>query len=459
MTQVQELARFVAKASWEAIADTTREQIKIRLLDALACAIGAQEGEPVRKVRAVVDQLDSRGRCTLIGGGTAAPDRAALYNSALIRYLDFNDNYLAKGETGHPSDNIAAILAAGECVNASGRDLVTAIAVAYQVQCRLCEMAPVRDHGFDHATQLAYSSAAGAAKILGLEADQTASAIALSGTALNSLRVTRTGALSHWKGLADPFTAAAALQLVLLARQGITAPMEVFEGNKGFMDAIAGRFKIDWAHEGMDRVQKTLLKKYNAETHSQTAIESVLQLRAEHKIDPAEVMRVEVRIFDVAHKIIGGGEEGDKARVGTKEEADHSLPYVLAVALLDGQVMTQQYRPERIQRPDVQDLLRKVFIYPDEAYSARFPDEMMAAVCILLRNGQRLEREIGSLEPPSWEWAQRKFGMLTNSYTSAEQCAAIVGVVANLERERVADLMTLLAAVKGPGHEMPRRAA
>jgi 2-methylcitrate dehydratase len=459
MTQVQNLARFVADASWEAISDKTRDQIKIRLLDSLACAIGAQNGEPARKIRAVAEELEGNGRCTLIAGGTAAPDRAALYNGALIRYLDFNDTYLAKGETAHPSDNIAAILAAGEYVNASGRELMTAIAVAYQVQCRLCDVAPVRARGFDHATHLAYSAAVGAAKVLGLDIHQIANAIALSGTALNSLRVTRTGTLSHWKGLAGPFAAAGALQLVLMARQGITAPLEVFEGNKGFMEVIAGHFEIDWIQENLDGVQRTLLKKYNAETHSQTAIEAVLQLRAEHKLEPAQVTRMDVRIFDVAHNIIGGGEEGDKTVVRTKEEADHSLPYVLAVALLDGQVMPQQYRPERILQQDVQELLRRVSIYPDKAYSARFPDAMMAHVCITLSNGQRVEREVGTFEHLSWEWAQQKFDLLASDYTSAEQRDAIVDVVANLERWPVADLMSLLAKVKGADSAIPRRAA
>jgi 2-methylcitrate dehydratase len=330
-----------------------RKQLKIRVLDSLACAIGAQEGGPVLATLAFLNELDRHGRCHLIGGGSTAPDRAALYNGALVRYLDFNDSYLAKGETCHPSDNIAAILAAGEYAGASGRDLLTAIAVAYQVQCRLSHVAPVRDRGFDHTTQLAYAAAAGISKVLGLNPKQTANAVALSGTALNALRVTRTGAPSHWKGLATPYAAASALQLALLARCGITGPLELFEGEKGFMGSIAGHFDLDWLHEDLERVQYTVLKKHNAEIHSQTAIEALLQLRDTHHIDPAQVARIDVEVFDVAHKIIGGGEEGDKTVVRTKEQADHSLPYVLAVALLDGQVMPQQYELERIVRPDI----------------------------------------------------------------------------------------------------------
>src|SRR5205823_2955193 len=148
--------------------------------------------------------------CTLIGRGSSAPDRAALYNGSLVRYLDFNDSYLAPGETCHPSDNLAPVLAACEYAHANGRALLTALAVAYEVQCRLSEMAPVRAQGFDHTVQGAYAIAAGVARSLDLDVRRTAHAIAIAGASLNALRVTRTGELSNWKGLAYPATASAA---------------------------------------------------------------------------------------------------------------------------------------------------------------------------------------------------------------------------------------------------------
>src|SRR5207253_7333018 len=109
--------------------------------------------------------------------------------------LDVHDSYFAPGETCHPSDNLAPVLAAAEYVDASGRELLVALAVAYQVQCRLSDEAPVRARGFDHTTQGAYAVAAGAAKALRLDQTATANAVAIAGTALNALRVTRTGAL------------------------------------------------------------------------------------------------------------------------------------------------------------------------------------------------------------------------------------------------------------------------
>ncbi len=232
-----------------------------------------------------------------------------------MRYLDFNDSFLAPGETCHPRDNLAPVLAAAEYARADGRTLLTALAVAYQVQYRLSEVAPVRAKGFDHTTQGAYAVAAGVSRALGLDQQRTANAIAIAGTSLNALRVTRTGALSHWKGLAYPATAFGATHAAFLAMRGITGPREVFEGNKGFIDAIAGPFEIDWQDEDLESVTGTILKKYNAEIHSQSAIEAMLELRAEHGLTADQVERIELDTFQVAFDIIGGGEEGDKCQV------------------------------------------------------------------------------------------------------------------------------------------------
>src|SRR5215469_14734872 len=183
MTCAENLAAFVCRSSYEDLSETAREQIKIRVLDSIGCALGAVEGEPVQILRRHIQEFAPQGKCTLIGGGTTAPDSAAFYNGALVRYLDFNDAYLAKSETCHPSDNLAAILTGAEYADASGRELMIALAIAYQVQCRLSDVAPVRDKGFDHTTQGSYSVAAGVAKVLGLDQQKVANAVAMSGTA------------------------------------------------------------------------------------------------------------------------------------------------------------------------------------------------------------------------------------------------------------------------------------
>jgi 2-methylcitrate dehydratase len=454
MTQSEQMAAFAVRASFSDLSREACEQLKIRVLDALGCALGALDGAPVRMVREQVDEFGGAPLASLIGGGLSAPDRAALYNGALIRYLDFNDSYLARGETCHPSDNLGAVLAAAEYARASGRDLLIALAVAYQVQCRLSDVAPVRDRGFDHTTQGAYAAAAGVSRALGLDAARAAHAIAISGTALNALRVTRTGALSHWKGLASAHTASGATQAAFLAMRGVTGPAEVFEGNKGFMETIAGRFEIDWAQENLERVRQTIVKKYNAEIHSQSAIEGLLELRAEHGFPAAEVEQIRVDIFDVAYRIIGGGEEGDKTVVRTKEEADHSLQYMLAAAILDGTVMPEQYAPDRILAADIQELLRRIRVRPDREFSERFPAEMCCRVTVELRGGRTLVREKRDYEgfhtrPMRWETVVEKFERLSAPHAAANLRNEIVNAVANLESIEAADLARLLEAAKG----------
>ncbi len=453
-TLAERMARFAVKATLDDLSDAARQQLKIRVLDALGCAIGAQDGAPVRLVRAQVDEFGSAGRehatATLIGGGRAAPDRAALYNTALVRYLDFNDSYLANGETCHPSDNLGAVLAAADYAEAHGRDFLAALATAYQVQCRLSDVAPVRDAGFDHVTQGAYAVAAGVTRALRLDAMRTANALAIAGTAFNALRVTRTGALSHWKGLAYPNLAGAVVRTTFLARRGVTGPLEVFEGEKGFMDAVAGVFELDWDAENLEAVRGTILKKYNAEIHSQSVLDAVLGLRERSHLAAAEIERVEIDVFDVAYRIIGGGEEGDKTIVRTKEQADHSLPWLVATALIDGQVMPEQYAPARINRPDVQALLRRVRVQPDPALSARFPAEMPCRVRVIRRDGSVASAQAADYpgfrtRGRTWRAARLKFDRLAAPYASQDIRDGIAETVAELENVPVRALTSLLA--------------
>lgn len=453
MSEVQELARFIGRARLQDLSQQALEQLKIRVLDTIGVAIGALDAAPMRAIRRLTDRMGGRPLAALVGGGRTAPDRAAFHNGALSRYLDFMDSYLAAGETCHPSDNLGAVLAAAETQAASGGDFLTALAVAYQVQTRLSDVAPVRNKGFDHTTQLAYAAAAGVSKALGLSLDQTANAIAISGTANNALRVTRTGALSHWKGLAAANTAMAATHAALLAADGITGPGAVFEGNKGFKETIAGPFEIDWSKEDLERVRLTIVKKYNAEIHSQSAIEAALEIRATPGFAANRVEAVAIKTFAVAHKIIGGGEEGDKRIVQTKEDADHSLPYMVAVALIDGEVEPQQYAPDRILASDVQELLRRVTVTPDPNMSAQFPHRMRAALEVRLTGGEVLRAARDDYpgfhtRPFDWAAARQKFDRLARPFTTTAERRALADVIATLDARPIAHLTVLLGRVR-----------
>ncbi len=452
MTEVQKLAAFTQQRSFNDLSPDAVKALKIRLLDSLGCAIGALQGAPIRRLKAQIDDFGGKPLVTLIGGGKTAPDRAAFFNSALVRYLDYNDSYLAKGETCHPSDNIGSVLAACEYADGDGKDFLTALAIAYQVQCRLSDAAPVRHKGFDHTVQGAYGAAAGAAYGLGLTAAQTANAIAIAATAYNALRVTRTGNLSNWKGLAYPSTGWTSTHSAFLAMRGMTGPEEVFEGNKGFKEAIAGDFAIDWSKENLERVNNTIIKKFNAEIHSQATLEGLIEMREAGHFKPEDITSIELNTFDVAFHIIGGGEEGGKKNISTKEEADHSLPYMMAAAILDGNVLPAQYRQERIVKDDIQTLLKKIEVKENPAYSDRFPEEEACDITINFANGEQLYIEKYDYEgfttrPASWQFIEQKFTNLSSPFTTPALRETIIDIVKNFEKHNVSALMAVLAKV------------
>jgi 2-methylcitrate dehydratase len=448
MNEVDRLATFVEDASFSDLSESAVEQLKMRIADSLGCAFGALKGEPILAIREHLKDFDQSDLCSLIGGGKSSPDRAAFYNGALVRYLDFNDSYLAKGESCHPSDNLGSVLAACEYAEGSGKDLLLSLAVAYQVQCRLSDAAPVRARGFDHTTQGSYAAAAAVSKGLGMDAAKTAHAISIAGTAFNALRVTRTGALSHWKGLAYPNTGFCATHAAFLAMRGITGPPAVFEGNKGFKESIAGDFSIDWSEEDLERVTRTALKRFNAEVHSQSTLEGAMELRG-RGLDPKHVKEIRIETFDVAYHIIGGGEEGDKKVVRVKEEADHSLPYMVAVALIDGAVTPAQYIPERIVKEDVQDLLKKVEVRPRRELSDRFPAFMPSIITVRLKNGSTMSVEKEDYQgyptnPMKWEGIADKFHLLSREAVERTLREEILSAVRGLEGIDVKDLVALL---------------
>lgn len=452
MTESQQLAQFVQDADLARISPEAVEQLKIRVLDTLGVAISALDAEPTEAIRELLTDLGGTPTATMIGGGKTSPERAAFYNSALSRYLDFMDAYLAKGETNHPSDNFGAVLSSAESVDASGAELLTAFAVAYQVQTRLSDVAPVRDKGFDHTTQGAFAAAAAAAKALRLPAEQIANAIAMAGTANVALRVTRTGNLSHWKGLAYPHVSKEGTFAALLASRGITGPEEVFEGNKGFKDSIAGDFEIDWSQEDLESVTRTIIKKHNAEIHSQSALDAAQEIRDKEGFDPDEIDKVHLTTFDVAYSIIGGGEEGDKQLIRTKEEADHSLPWMLAVVLLDGHLNPEQYAPERITADDVQALMKKVEITPSDELSKRFPEHMPAELQVTLSDGTEFSTSKDSYsgfhdDPLSWEQAREKFDVLVTPFTGDKLRDEIAEIVHDLDNRQVSELTEALSKV------------
>jgi 2-methylcitrate dehydratase len=465
-TYVEEMAAFAVKVDYDDLSEEARAQLKLRVLDTIGCAIAALSGGPVHAVREQVTEFGGRGPCTLIGmDGTTAPDRAAFYNGALVRYVDFMDNYMGKKQSCHPSDNFASVLAACEYASRSGKDFMAALALAYAVEIKLIDAIPVEEKGFDHTVHLAYSMAAGISRALGLNERQTANALAISGTAFQGLVTTRSGYLSNWKGLASAMTALGAMNATFLAKRGITGPLQVLEGKNGLMQSLGEKQKIEWSPADLNLVTRTSVKSYNAEVHSQSSIEGMLELREKYGFRGEDVDRVDVTVFKQAFNIIGEGEEaGDKHDVRTKEQADHSLPYIMAVAIIDGEVTPRQYEIERIRRGDVQELLKKVHVQTQmhvgrrafevlDTYTQKYPEEMPCKIVVRLKDGREFECEKTDYygfytRPMSRQAIARKFETLAEDHSGESLRREVESSVDNLDNIKVTDLTRLLSQVR-----------
>src|SRR5271166_5503802 len=387
------LATFALQTRFEDLPAEVVLEAKRRLLDTLGCAVGAMDEPAPLIARQAAAQIGAQSGVTLIGGGSSAADWAAFANGVHIRYLDCNDTYLSL-EPAHPSDNWAAVMAAGEHVGATGRDWITAAVVAYEVQCRLCDAASIRARGWDHTTYGSLSSTLAAAKLLGLTHEQAVHALGIAGTTGTALRVTRAGELSMWKGCAFAHAARNGVFAALLAAEGLTGPAPLFEGEMGFFQQVSGPFslpKLGGPAAGDWMLPKTSIKFVPAEYHSQSAIAAAFALRPQIG-DLRRIRELEIATFRTAVEIIG--KDPEKWRPRTRETADHSLPYCTAVALVDGQITAEQFTPERLSDPALLDLVSRTTVVEDPQLTAGYPAGIPNRVTVTLDDGTKLVSEI-----------------------------------------------------------------
>jgi 2-methylcitrate dehydratase len=452
MTQVEALARYAARARFADLSSDSRRQLPIHILDSLGCCIAALGAGPINACREQVAEFGGAGPCALIGGGTANPLHAAFWNTALVRYVDFMDNFLAQSETCHTADNFGVALTIADYVDGSGRDLMLGVALGYTVQSRLVDHANFMTRGFDHTSQLAFSLNAAAGRMLGLSEQKIGHAIAMAAASDASFAVIRAKPLSQWKGLASAQSALGAMNTLFLARRGVEGPLRVIEGSLGIDHLLGMKIQIDWEHQGYEGVLESTIKKYNAMIHTQSAVHCMVELARKNKIDPGKVISIEAEVFQLCFDFAGGGLYGMDKVVQTKEQADHNLPYLLAVALLDGDVMPAQFKPERINKPDVQGLLKKVSVRPNHEYTDRYPAKMPAKITIRLQEGNVIEHEVQDYpglasHPFTWEDSVEKFDRLVAGRVDAGLSSAIKDAVRSLENIRVRDLTQLLGSL------------
>jgi 2-methylcitrate dehydratase len=459
--QNERIASFALGVNSAQIDPQIFDQLKRHLLDAIASMADAVNRPTIQKLARQIKTLSQGGDCDVPVIGNVPCDRAAQFYTALVRYPDLMDNYLGKEATCHPSDNIGSLLAVAQSQDSSGLDFLTALAVAYQVECRLVEEIPVMMEGIDHTLFLAYSITCGIARLLGLSEQQTTHALSMSGCTISPMVTSRASYTYEWKGIASSFDAKATVGMALLARENMTGPIALFEGPKGFAEIFNMKLDYDWEKENFSLIPKCCLKQYNAEVHSQSTIDALLLLRQEEQIDATEIARIEITTFLTAFHIIGGGAYGDRKTVESKEQADHSLFYLAAVAMLDGDIWPEQFEPERIRRADVQELLQKVEVKTSfplhepmklaaamDAYTRAYPKEMHAKVSVTLKNGKHFTKEVKDYpgfftRPFSWKQTIDKFKRLAGHLSIIDR-EKIISTVRDIEKLSVRDLCEAL---------------
>jgi 2-methylcitrate dehydratase len=450
-----QIADFAVGLSFDVLPAPVVHEVKRRVLDSLGCALGAWHDEPGVISRRVAGTLSAQHGATLLGTTHKAPtDWAAFANGTIVRYLDYNDTYLSK-EPAHPSDNIPAALAVAESAGASGRDLIAAIVLAYEIQCRLCDAASLRAIGWDHVTYGAFSTAAAASKLMSLSATQTRHALGIAGVACAALRQTRVGELSHWKGCAFANAARHGVFAAMLASAGMTGPSPIFEGDKGFQKLVSGPLPVRGPLVGEQdefMMLRTSIKCWPVEYHAQSAVEASLALRHEIGVNPARIESVLVQSHDASVDIIGS--EPEKWHPKSRETADHSLPYIVAAALMDGEVTLKQFAEQRIADEKLIAFVQKVKVERHAELSAMYPTAVGNIITLKLTDGSTVTKRVdypcgNAKNRMSDAQVEAKFHALADGVIGKPNADRIVQWVSGLENAATVDGLMPLMIVPG----------
>ena len=454
-TLAHQLANYACSLHFEDLSKEVVHEVKRRVIDSIGCALGAWNEEPCVIARKVASDFSAENGGTIIGTNhKAPPDWAAFATGCCIRYFDYNDTYLSK-EPAHPSDNIAAVLAIGESVGANGRELITAIALAYEVQCRFCDAASIRVKGWDHPTYGAFSTALAAARLMKLDAEKTRHAVNIAGVNCAAFRQARVGELSHWKGVAFANAARHGVYSALLARAGMTGPAPIFEGQMGFEKELGvslGNVGEIFVKRPCEKnvnggtaamILNTSIKYWPAEYHSQSAIEAAMFLRKEIS-DPSKIQSVRIESHDASVDIIGS--EPEKWKPETRETADHSLPYITSIALIDGEVTDRQFQPERFMDPKIWKFLENVTVQRNAELSSLYAKAVANIVHVTLEDGRTLTKRVdyplgNALNPVSDKQLEGKFNALVVPALGDAGAKKIVDLVWKLDEAKNVDAL------------------
>jgi 2-methylcitrate dehydratase len=446
------IASYAGAIKYEDLPPEVIHKTKGLLIDALGCGIGGYPSDPARIARKMAERVQEKVLpATILGTGKqSTPELATFANGVMIRYLDFNDGYVSKSR-GHPSDNFAPVLTCGAAMHASGKELLAASVLSYEVFGRVSDQIDLNLTDFDHAVTGVISSVAGASKILRLSQEQMVEAINLAIAPNISLLQTRAGELSMWKCCAFANAAKNAVFASLLAKEGMTGPRPIFEGRHGFFHAISGPFELEeWGGKGNPfRIMNVSIKRYPLGQHAQTAVDAALKVRS--KISRAdEIAGVRVGTFKVGKTVMG--EEPEKWRPQTRETADHSIPYAVGAALfVGGPVEIRHFSSEYLHHPDLLSLIQKIKVEESEECNNLFPAISANRVTVITKTGQTFSEMVQYhrghyMNPLTDTEIEQKFNSLTQDLLRPSRRENLLRLLWNLEQ--VADVHEIMELLK-----------
>jgi len=438
------MVNYAASIEYDDLPSEVVHQVKKLIIDSFGCGIRAYNSVPVKAARELASTYLCSKTATLLGTEIqSTPDLAAFVNGIMVRYLDFNDNYAGKSNA-HPSDNIAPMIAVAEATGATGKDLITGIVLAYEIQSAWADTFRLKDGGpWDQAVYPTISTPLGAGKILGLNKKKLAEALRLSIVQGLPLLEARRGQISHWKACAVPNAGRNGIVSAFLAEKGLTGPPKIFEGEAGFFKAVANRclhLEKLAMENGLNvpfRIMKSSIKRFPAGFFSQTAIEGALVTREILRIsDTSDIKSVNIGTFDHGFSVMG--RDLSRWRPTTRETADHSLPYVVSCALKFGSVQIGHFDSEVLVDKTLIELMDKTTVNIDPECQSAWPDSTLNKVTVTMKDGRSHTEVISHylghfIHPMSDGEIKDKFCKLTHGLLLAEQQEGFFNIIEGLE--------------------------
>ena len=435
------LVEFTSGLPYPALNAQAIEAAKARILSTIGVSLAAFDLEPVRIVRGLAQPVASGATARIFGSLVATTaDMAAFVNSAMVRSLDMSDSYVMSA-VSHPADAFPALLAVAEAEALSGSDLLLAMAISYEVQCRFVEVVPYNHHGWDQTPVVALGAALGCARLLNLPQEKMAHAVSLAVVPNIALNQTRTGTLSMWKGMAGPQGARAGVNAAYMARAGMTGPDGVFEGKYGFWNQLMQGKTFDLplpSHFSGHTfaVQQTMIKSFPTRFNCQVPVFTAQKLRGMLNINDITAIKIE----SIRQAFARWMDLPEIWKPETRETADHSLPCTVAMALLDGTITPKMMDNGRYKDADVLALMGLCTLEMPDEFSDLAPETRCCRITATLKNGTTVVAEhrrslTDDAADSGWTQAVEKFKTLTHDLMTPEHTQRVVAATSALDTQ------------------------